>query len=247
MSVLLKTEILRRYYETTAAHWHTDSRNHYDLAAKAILRHLGPLLPRDRDARVLDLACGCGEALYALQQDGFQNITGVDICAEELQKARPYLSATLECADALLYLRRAVTASFDFVSALNFLEHLERDRLLDVLCQIARVLRPGGTLVAIVPNALSPFCGISRYGDLSHEWAFAPDNWQQLAKLTGFSPSIEYRECGPKVHGPISTLRYAAWQAIRGAIALFLLIEAGSTKGGIYTMNMAVCLHTIDK
>jgi SAM-dependent methyltransferase len=246
MTALLRPELFRRYYEATAARGHADNRDHYDRAAEGIMRRLRRWLPLDRNARCLDLACGCGETLYALQRDGFRNLTGVDVCAEELERARPYVSAALECVDALVYLRQAATASLDFVSALNFLEHLDKDELLAVLSEIARVLRPGGSLVAIVPNAVSPFCGISRHWDLTHEWAFVPNNFQQLAKLAGFAPSVEYRECGPEVHGLISGLRYLAWQSIRGAIALFLLVETASTKGGVYTIDMAVRLHSIE-
>jgi 2-polyprenyl-3-methyl-5-hydroxy-6-metoxy-1,4-benzoquinol methylase len=123
MSVMLKPELFRRYYETTAARGHVDGRNHYDHAARGIMRRLRRWLPANRESRCLDLACGCGEMLYALEREGFRNLTGVDICVEELEKARLHVGATLECVDALIYLRRAATASLDFVSALNFLEH----------------------------------------------------------------------------------------------------------------------------
>jgi len=245
MSALLKSELFERYFESTASRGHTDSLNHYNRAADGIMRRLRSWLPREASARFLDLACGCGEMLYALEREGFHHLTGVDICAEELENARLRVRATLQCMDALVYLRAAASASFDCVSALNFLEHLDKDQLLLVLREVARILRPGGTLIAIVPNALSPFCGISRHWDLTHEWAFTPNNFQQLAKVTGFASSIDYRECGPEVHGITSALRYVAWQGIRRAIGLFLLVETASTKGGIYTIDMAVRMHSL--
>ena len=133
--------------------------------------------------------------------------------------------------------------SFDFISAFNFLEHLPKDTLRDVLIETRRVLRPGGTLVAMVPNAISPFSGITRYWDITHEWAFTPNNFRQLAALTGWDPTVEFRECGPVPHGLVSGIRYLIWQAIRLGIAGWMLVELADRKGGVYTMDMLVRLR----
>jgi SAM-dependent methyltransferase len=169
----------------------------------------------------------------------------VNLCQEELDQARPYVRGQLIHTDALDYLRQSQSASVDFVSALNFLEHLSKDALLTILNETRRVLRPGGTLVAMVPNAISPFGGLTRHWDMTHEWAFVPNNFQQLAALTGFDPDVEFRECGPVVHGLFSAVRYLLWQIIRAGIATYFLIEVGSPKGGIYTMDMLVRLRVL--
>jgi len=95
----------------------------------------------------------------------------------------------------------------------------------------------------MVPNAISPFGGLTRHWDITHEWAFTPNNFQQLAPLAGFDSRVEFRECGPVVHGVVSAARYLLWQFIRAGIATRFLIEVGDTKGGVYTMDMLVRLH----
>jgi SAM-dependent methyltransferase len=202
-----------------------------------------PWLPQDREAYCLDLACGCGEMLYLLERQGFRHTAGVDLCQEELDQARPYVQGQLTHADVVEYLRQSNSASVDFVTALNFLEHLSKDTLLTVVKEIRRVLRPGGTLVAMVPNAISPFGGLTRHWDITHEWAFVPNNFQQLAALTGFDSNVEFRECGPVAHGVFSAIRYLLWQVIRAGIAAWFLIEVAHPKGGIYTMDMLVRLR----
>ena len=240
MSSSLHKEVTENYYQTTAGRSYSASTDYYEQAANGLKRRLRPWMPRNPEARCLDLGCGCGETLYLLAREGFKHITGVDLCRDELDQARSYVSGELICANVLDYLQQSQSASFDFICALNILEHLSKDTLLAVLSEIRRVLRPGGALVAMVPNAISPFGGLTRHWDITHEWAFTPNNFKQLATLIGFDGKVEFRECGPVAHGVISTVRYLLWQLIRIGIAGWFLIEVANPKGGIYTMDMLV-------
>lgn len=233
-------QIADAYYETTAKRSHSPSAKYYESSANGLLRSLLAWLPKNKDARCLDLACGCGEFLYLLESMGFKDTAGVDLCEEELAEGKRYVKSALTKADVLDYLRSAESKSYDFVTALNLLEHLSKDKLLAVLNECHRVLRPGGTLVAMVPNAVSPFGSLTRHWDITHEWAFTTNNFRQLASLVGFDSHIDFRECGPRVHGLVSAGRYLLWQLIRGAISAWFLIELGTTKDGIYTMDMFV-------
>ena len=101
-----------------------------------------------------------------------------------------------------------------------------------------RCLRPGGRLVAMVPNATSPFGGMTRYWDITHYNAFTPSSVLQLSRLVGFGEAADFRECGPVPYGFVSGVRYALWQMIRLVIKGYLLVELASTKGGLYTSDM---------
>lgn len=239
----LNDEVTRKYYLTTASRGHAPSHDYYRRAADLLWRRLGPWVPPDRAARCLDLGCGCGEVLYLLEREGFANTTGVDLCQEELDQARAHVRGRLITADLFDHLRQAAPASVDFMSAVNVLEHLSKDRLLAVLREAGRVLTPGGTLVAMVPNAISPFSGVARHWDITHEWAFTPNNFRQLAALTGFEEAVEFRECGPVAHGLISGIRYLLWQGLRLGIGAWFLIELGNTRDRVFTMDMLARLR----
>jgi SAM-dependent methyltransferase len=239
----LHDEITALYYRTTSGRGHRPTNEHYETAANLLRRRLGPWMPRQKSSRCLDLACGCGEMIYCLEREGFENTAGVDLCREEIDEGRLFVRGDLVHSDVLEYLRRTDSKSVDFVTAFNFLEHLPKDYLREVLLETRRVLCPAGTLVAMVPNAVSPFGGITRYWDITHEWAFSPNNFSQLAALTNFDPVVEFRECGPMAHGPISGIRYLVWQVIRLGIAGWLLAELADRKGGVYTMDMLVRLR----
>lgn len=239
----LNSEVAQSYYATTAKRSHSSTRAHYQNAADGLSRRLRPWIPSDRSAKCLDLACGCGELIFLLERMGFENTAGVDLCEEELAQARGHVSGQLTKADVLDHLVSLESGSLDLITALNLLEHLSKDKLLAVLKECRRVLRPGGTLVAMVPNAVSPFGSLTRHWDITHEWAFTTNNFRQLARLVGFADEIEFRECGPEVHGVISGIRFVLWQFLRAALAFRFLIELGTTKDRIYTMDMLVRLR----
>src|ERR1051325_8022376 len=204
MSQSLREEVVQSYYQTTAGRSHATSKEYYEQAAKGLMHRLRLWIPQDRKTQCLELACGCGETLYLLERLGFEYTVGVDLCQEELDQAKCNVKSRLICEDALSYLRQCSSSSVGFIIALNFLEHLSKDTLLAILTEARRVLQPGGTLVAMVPNAISPFGGLTRHWDITHEWAFTPNNFRQLAALIGFNSEIEFRECGPVAHGIIS-------------------------------------------
>jgi ubiquinone/menaquinone biosynthesis C-methylase UbiE len=246
MERLLQDQITNLYFETTAKRSHLASQAHYESWSKAFIPQFKRWLPDDKNAVCLDLACGCGEFVHLLERVGYGNTSGVDLCEEELAQARPYVKGKLIQADVLEYLRKLESNSLDFISALNFLEHLSKDNLLATMQECRRVLRPNGTLVAMVPNAISPFGSVTRYWDLTHEWAFTPNNFYQLAALTSFDSTIDFRECGPIPHGLLSIGRYLLWRVIRCAIALWFLVEVGTLRSSVFTMDMLVRLHVKD-
>ena len=239
----LSDEITRQYYRTTARRGHTATEEHYESVASELARRFRGWLAKDPATRYLDLACGCGDMLYVLEQQGIRSTTGVDLCAEELQCARRFVRGRLVLEDAFDFLASQPDQSYDFITAINFLEHLTKDKLLAILMEVRRVLAPGGTLVAMVPNAISLFGGTTRHWDLTHEWAFTPNNFHQLAALCGFDSKVEFRECGPVAHGWVSACRVMAWSLIRMMVSAWLLVEVADRKGGIYTMDMMVRLR----
>jgi SAM-dependent methyltransferase len=233
--------VVRQYFETTSGTDGAPATPDYARLTTGLRRGLGRWLDV-RGREVVDLGCGKGELCWLALRAGASRVVGVNLSRSEIEFARPHVAAEFACEDILSYLRGRATRSVDVVFALNILEHLDADTLAQVLEESARCLVDGGVLVAMVPNATSPFGAMTRYWDFTHHRAFTPSSVRQLMHLCGFA-SAEFREWGPVPHGFTSMVRWVLWQGIRAGIAFRLLVETGGAKGGVYTADMLFRLH----
>lgn len=94
------------------------------------------------EARVLDIGCGTGSALRALE-NGQRSLSGVDPTARMIEIAKEAGGAAFHVAGAEHLPFEA--AAFDVVLAINSIHHW--DAPMAGLQEVARVLAPGGMLV----------------------------------------------------------------------------------------------------
>lgn len=128
-------------YEVEGTHWwFTGRRRIISGFVEKICRELGEKRPR-----ILDVGCGTGANLEMLGQ--FGDAEGVDVSADALTfcRARGLANVRLGAAEKLPY----DDESFDLVTALDVVEHLDDDRA--GLCEMRRVLRPNGRALLFVP------------------------------------------------------------------------------------------------
>ena len=118
--------------------------------AKSGLAHYVPLFAR---GPVLELACGRGEFLELLREAGVA-AEGVDLDDGMVEAARA-AGLDVRLGDALDELRSRPAGSLAGVFSAHFAEHLQPDRLEEVVAEAARALAPGGVFVAATPNAAS--------------------------------------------------------------------------------------------
>jgi demethylmenaquinone methyltransferase/2-methoxy-6-polyprenyl-1,4-benzoquinol methylase len=105
---------------------------------------------RRPDARVIDLACGTGDLLVALERDARRALMGSDFCHPMLEGARSKLArlglrSSLVEADALAL--PLPDASVDLITIAFGFRNLANYRA--GLVEMRRVLRPGGALAIL--------------------------------------------------------------------------------------------------
>ena len=120
--------------------------------AMASLDRLG-LCRRRHDA--LDFGCGAGRLTAALSAH-FPAVTGVDISLPMLEEARALHAGNERCRFVHSNSRTLSVfpdESFDLVYSSLVLQHMPTDLAGTYLAEFLRVLRPGGVIVILVPEA----------------------------------------------------------------------------------------------
>ena len=229
--------VVEDYFRTTSGVGGAASNDAFESSVLGLRRRLGNLL-NVNGKDVVDLGSGTGELCKLALQAGARHVVGVNMSHEEIDFAKGLVNADFVLQDIEAYLQSLPETSVDQIFALNILEHLDKDKLLRVLEAAYRCLRPAGQLVAMVPNATSPFGGMTRYWDITHHNAFTPSSVRQLSRMVGFGEAAEFRECGPVPYAFFSGVRYVLWRVIRLGLMAYLIVELASTKGGIYTADM---------
>ncbi len=105
------------------------------------------------NAKVLDIGCGNGNISMALGSLGF-NVTGVDIDEASINTANEkntFKNITFKIIDANSF---SINDEFDAIVCSEVLEHLDTPS--ELVESIYRILKPGGVLVATVPNGYGP-------------------------------------------------------------------------------------------
>jgi O-antigen chain-terminating methyltransferase len=146
---------------------------------------------------VLDLGCGRGEFLELLDEKGVE-AWGVDIDAE-LVAAAAKRGVKVSHAEGLRALSNLDDASLGGLAAIQVVEHLSAQQLIDFVALAARKVRPGGKVCAetINPQSLYTFAH-SFYLDPTHLRPVHPAYLMFLFREAGFAEvQIEWRSLPP--------------------------------------------------
>ena len=140
-------------------------------STEEISRRLKVYLPFFKEAQitggVLDIGCGRGEWLELLRSEGIEG-RGVDRNRVFIETCRGAGLDVVE-QDALNYLRSLPDNSLSAVTAIHFVEHVPFEKLIAVVDEIRRTLKPGGLLIAETPNPENFMVGSCNfYADPTH-------------------------------------------------------------------------------
>ena len=137
--------------------------------------------------RLLDVGCGDGRFLAAMQAHGWQ-VEGLETDPVAADLARRRTNSTIY----ETYLENAplAEASFDMVSLLHVLEHVPDPK--ETIASAFRLLAPGGMLLLALPNAgcvEAEIFGTKWYPlDLPrHYWGFTPPTLTRLVEESGLT------------------------------------------------------------
>lgn len=145
-----------------------------------------------RDARILDLSCGDGWMIHALQRDGYSRVEGTHFREDDYiyQNPSPSLNTAVIHRGVDLAARLPFPdASFHAVVATEVVEHLPSHA--SFAFEIGRILKSGGRLVFTTPNTQRILSRLQFFLTGTHDLCGARLGWHVPASAlysTHFNP-----------------------------------------------------------
>lgn len=170
-----------RYYEK----WHPDTADHINSMKAFYQRTLSSYLSSNKNIKILDVGCGQGFALMALQELGYTHLSGIDIDSGQVKACRRKGIDAIHVEDSLKYLAEH-QFKYDLILALDVIEHIPHCEQLEFTQAIYDSLASDGKIICTVPNANSTLAGRWRYSDWTHQISFTEDSLDFLLYNAGF-------------------------------------------------------------
>ncbi|MEZ4778097.1 MAG: class I SAM-dependent methyltransferase [Flavobacteriaceae bacterium] len=188
---------LSKYYESSEYISHTDSKKGllnfcYQFIKSYSLNKKVKLILKENNQKgsILDIGAGTGDFLFLAQKKGWK-IEGIEV-NEKAQKLAFNKGVVLKKG-----LDEFTDELFDVVTLWHVLEHLPN--LPEIVSQIEKTIKPGGTLIIAVPN-FNSFDALyykqfwAAYDVPRHLWHFSKESMKQLfssnLKLIKIKPMI---------------------------------------------------------
>lgn len=165
--------------------WHSDTPEHENKMTSFYQKEILPYYPSSKDAQILDIGCGMGFLLIALQKSGYNQSKGIDIDKGQVESCNKKGLDVEQVADTIAYLN-SHTSSFDFISAFDVLEHVPPKEQINFVKAVKNALKPGGQFICSVPNANSVLGNRNRYIDYTHYVTFTEISLDFVLYNSGF-------------------------------------------------------------
>jgi SAM-dependent methyltransferase len=170
---------IKFYYDHILSQVYAEGESpfHRDITQDVVTRFIDPLnLPKH--AEILDLGCGPGYFLDAMQQRDFTNVTGVSLSADDIDTATKKQHRVVRSDMNFLSNR---DESVDMLFCRHSLEHSPFPYI--TLLEYNRVLRPNGYLYIEVP---APDGERPHEENRNHYSILGRSMWLSLLKRSGF-------------------------------------------------------------
>ncbi len=156
------------------------------------------LLPKNKDARILEIGPGFGEWLELLvAEQKYTHVQAIDVSQEVADFCNNIiLGLTSVVEDTQTFLKQHAQ-SFDVILMFHVLEHIPKQQIPGLLAALYEALKPNGKLLIEVPNMANPFTGLNfRFADFTHEVGFTELSLQYVLQSAHFR---EISIFGPRI------------------------------------------------
>ena len=158
----------------------------------------------DRSARILDVGCGYGHIMFALENEGFNDVSGVDVSEQAVEYCKSQ-GLDVQHVDVMAW---KPAEKYDFIVMSHVLEHLPKDDIVPILSKIRQdILSVQGKLCLMVPNAQSNTGCYWAYEDFTHNTLFTGGSLLFVLRMAGFD-NVEFLDIDGLSHLDKNSFEY---------------------------------------
>lgn len=177
-------------------------------------REYKEFLPRNKNIKILDLACGVGYFLHFLEAKGYKNLVGVDCSTSQIETAKKHLQSSKIILDDVNAFLKQNDEKYDRIFFMDLLEHLPKDDIVEFLTLVRGNLNEDGLAIGTAINAASPLSMNLRYQDFTNLVSFTEVSFNQIYRKAGFT-DMHFRARFPYVRPLFFPLFYCYKNAIK--------------------------------
>ena len=148
------------------------------------------ILPKDKNAHILDIGFGTGWFIAACVKLGYNNIYGADFFGKDktknIVKSCKSIKKIYDIEENISQFLYENNKQFDFIHMSHVIEHIPKYSLLYLTDALYKSLSKNGILLLRTPNMEGPAANSSYFVTLTHEYGFSPRNLNSLLHITGF-------------------------------------------------------------
>ena len=195
------------------------------------------LLPEDRSASILDLGAGYGSLCHWLRQQGYNNVQAIDASPEQVAQAKA-LGIPVELCDVQTTLERE--DSYDVIFAIDFIEHFDKEELVELLKKIIGRLKSNGKLILRTPNIDAPIGSFYAFGDFTHGVVLNKHSAIQLL-LACDAHKVTIHPSSLRVNGPVkNAFRKLLWTVVKASMKMAMFATGRRISAVSYTPNLII-------
>jgi 2-polyprenyl-3-methyl-5-hydroxy-6-metoxy-1,4-benzoquinol methylase len=232
--------LYRNYYSTHSGKLEQSvQKQHFNQQVRYFTREFKNLLPSNKNVKILDIGCGTGSLIKSLNESGYNNTVGVDLSEEQVKMAHVFGVDSVQHGDVKPFLQDKAGA-YDVIFAVDLIEHLGKDELVDFLNLVKAGLSPGGLVIFRTPNMDAPLSAVFAFADFTHEVFLNKSSSKQLLQSCGFQ-DVSVTEGIVFIENPVKEIfRKLGWAITKVCLKLQLFFTARTWDDVVFSPNIVI-------